>query len=105
MGGKRRVLFFPGINTRVPVFSSARCLTSCLTYFVRLYSSFQERNHKRDISFSEVTTVASFAPGSAVHLNHLTANGNGMTNKSETERERSEHSFLFLPMRQVIRAG
>lgn len=43
----------------------------------RLYSSFPERNHKRDMSFSEVTTVASFAPGSAIHLNNLGPGSNG----------------------------
>uniref|UniRef100_A0A0P5ACH2 Diuretic hormone receptor n=1 Tax=Daphnia magna TaxID=35525 RepID=A0A0P5ACH2_9CRUS len=38
----------------------------------RLYSNFPDRNHgKRDSSFSEVTTVASFAPSSAIHLNNL----------------------------------
>ncbi len=38
----------------------------------RLYSNFPDRNRcKRDSSFSEVTTVASFGPNSAIHLNTL----------------------------------
>ena len=38
----------------------------------RLYSNFPERGRcKRDSSFSEVTTVASFGPNSAIHLNTL----------------------------------
>ena len=48
-----------------------------LPFGFRLYSSFPERNHKRDMSFSEVTTVASFAPSSAIHLNSLGPGSNG----------------------------
>ena len=80
IGGKRssraRVLFFTRGSTHSLFLFSALLLFNAAAFLSRrLYSSFQERNHKRDISFSEVTTVASFAPTSAVHLNHLTPNG------------------------------
>ncbi len=69
-----------------------------LPFGFRLYSSFPgSRNHKRDMSFSEVTTVASFAPSSAIHLSNL---GPGSNGKSRSELTFFMHfsSFSLVPL-------
>lgn len=70
----------------------------------RLYSSchhHSDRNYKRDMSFSEVTTVASFAPGSAVHLNNIGPGTNGiyvdLVYGNSIHSYRSLHILLLQP--------